>query len=520
MSDNHKSQDVNNVEELKENIDSTDIKVTDDKKDNEGFDIPFIDPSVYSYSKKKNITKYVVAGVVGLALVVYFSGVLYFHLHFGTYTTINGYNVSGYTVDEVEKLIVNDMNAYEVTVRFKNGELKIKPGDGGLNINTSDSIEQVKKNDNPFLWFTNLSAKKNYDLFFMIDYDKEAMKEFISESTFMDEDNMKKSSNAEVVMDEGKVMIIPDVTGTELDKEKVYSTVFQTLDDGEIIVSLEESDCYIPAEITVDSEIIKKSAKSAEEFLAIEASYDFKGNIITIPKEDLCNMGYLSDDGTVKLSKTNIELYAKNFAEEYTTVYKERKFRTHDGELIYIKGEDNYGWELDPEQEAVELYEHMCTMKSFTKKPAAKKEGYTFWELNDIGNSYVEIDLSDQRVYVYIDGLRTYETPCVSGNLDYVHKTPGGLYGITYKANRVVLKGENYESPVMYWIPFNRDIGMHDATWRSEEQYTVDRYTWDGSHGCVNLPYGAAAKIYDLVEAGFPVVCYWEDEIKYVSDGE
>ncbi len=503
------------------NSDTKETKTDDNSKDSETYDIPFIDPTVYSYKKKRHVKRYIFGGIIGLLLVVYFTGVLYFHLHFGTYTTINGYNVSGYTVKEVERLIVNDMNAYEVTIRFKNGEEKISNGDGSLNINTSATVGHIKEQYNPFLWFMNLTNTKEHTLEFVIDYDRESMKQFISQSQFMDDSQMKDSTDAKVVMEEGKVLVIPDVTGTRLDKEKVYEAVFNTLDSGNIIVSLEESDCYIPANITVDSEIIKKSAENAEAFLSIEANYDFLGNIYTIPKEDLCTMGYLDEKtGEVKLSKTNVELYARNFAEKYTTVDKKRKFRTHDGLLIYVQGEDGYGWELDPDQEAVELYEYMCKMESFTKKPATIQEGYAFWELNDIGGSYVEVDLTDQRVYVYVDGFRVYETPCVTGYPDWLHKTPGGLYDITYKDTYVKLRGEDYESPVTYWMPFNGDIGMHDATWRTEDHYTPDRYTWDGSHGCVNLPFGAAAKIYELVETGSPVVCYWEDEMEMVPIGE
>ena len=510
--------------ETNENIvdnNSKDIESKSSENNDGEFAIPFIDPTVYTYKKKRHIKRYVFGGIIGLILVVYFTGVIYFHNHFGTYTTINGYNVSGYTVDEVEELILRDMNAYEVTIRFKNGEEKINNGDGSLDINTSATVSHIKDNYNPFLWFTYLDTTKEHTLEFVINYDKETMKQYISKSPFMDESQMKESTNAKVLMEDGKVLVVPDVTGTVLDKEKVYETIFNTLDSGNIIVSLEESDCYIPAEITLDSEIIKKSAENAEAFLAIDANYDFMGTIYTIPKEDMCSMAYLDEEtGEIKLSKSNIEMYARQFAEKYTTINKKRKFRTHDGLLIYIQGQDGYGWEIDPDQEAIELYDCMTKMKSFTKEPAILQEGYAFWELNDIGGSYVEVDLTEQRVYVYKDGYRVYETPCVTGNDDYIHKTPGGLYDITYKATYVTLKGPGYESPVTYWMPFNQDIGLHDATWRTDDQYTQDRYTWDGSHGCVNLPFAAAAKIYEYVEAGSPVVCYWEDELEFVPIGD
>ena len=70
------------------NSDTKETKTDDNSKDSETYDIPFIDPTVYSYKKKRHVKRYIFGGIIGLLLVVYFTGVLYFHLHFGTYTTI------------------------------------------------------------------------------------------------------------------------------------------------------------------------------------------------------------------------------------------------------------------------------------------------------------------------------------------------------------------------------------------------------------------------------------------------
>ena len=55
-------------------------------------------------------------------------------------------------------------------------------------------------------------------------------------------------------------------------------------------------------------------------------------------------------------------------------------------------------------------------------------------------------------------------------------------------------------------MPFNGNIGMHDAPWRTE--FGGEIYKTDGSHGCINLPEEVAEAIYSYVERGFPVVCY------------
>ena len=81
------------------------------------------------------------------------------------------------------------------------------------------------------------------------------------------------------------------------------------------------------------------------------------------------------------------------------------------------------------------------------------------------------------------------------------------MFGLTYKQKDATLNGENYSTPVSFWMPFNGNVGMHDATWRkarSAELYINQR----GSHGCVNLPYSVAETIYNTVEKNYPVLVY------------
>jgi hypothetical protein len=100
-----------------------------------------------------------------------------------------------------------------------------------------------------------------------------------------------------------------------------------------------------------------------------------------------------------------------------------------------------------------------------------------------------------------------FDTPCVSGKIAANHGTHTGVYPIAYKQKDATLKGDNYESHVNYWMPFNMGEGLHDATWRKSFGGTI--YKTGGSHGCVNLPLSAAEKIYDIVEAGWPVIVFY-----------
>ena len=122
----------------------------------------------------------------------------------------------------------------------------------------------------------------------------------------------------------------------------------------------------------------------------------------------------------------------------------------------------------------------------------------------------MEIDLGRQHLWLYIDGTLIMDTNVISGNVSKNYTTPAGVYSLYYKQRDQILRGADYATPVSFWMPFNGGIGLHDASWRTAEELANPKtYLTEGSHGCVNMTYDAAKKIYDNVWAGIPIVCYY-----------
>ena len=125
---------------------------------------------------------------------------------------------------------------------------------------------------------------------------------------------------------------------------------------------------------------------------------------------------------------------------------------------------------------------------------------------NDFGDSYVEINLTAQHLFLYKKGKLVIESDFVSGNVSKGNATPTGAYGITYTEKNATLRGENYETPVTYWMPFAGNVGMHDAYWRSAFGGSI--YKTAGSHGCINLPPSVAKVVFENVSKNYPVLVY------------
>ena len=124
----------------------------------------------------------------------------------------------------------------------------------------------------------------------------------------------------------------------------------------------------------------------------------------------------------------------------------------------------------------------------------------------DVGDTYVEIDLSEQHMWYIVDNNIYVSTPVVTGNYGSMD-TPTGVFSVQSMATDVSLVGDDYVSFVEYWIAFiGSSYGIHDASWRSE--FGGDIYKGDGSHGCVNTPYSAVQKIYRHIDVGTPVIVH------------
>lgn len=118
-------------------------------------------------------------------------------------------------------------------------------------------------------------------------------------------------------------------------------------------------------------------------------------------------------------------------------------------------------------------------------------------------NTYIQISISNQMLDYYDHGKLALHSPVVTG---YGGDTPYGSYSILYKKTNARLVGANneYDTVVNYWMAFiGNSHGLHDATWR--HSFGGNIYTYNPTHGCVNMPYDQIEALYYMAEVGTPV---------------
>ena len=461
----------------------------------------FVDKSVYEQidkrKKGKKIAAIISISVGGVILLCYLTLSIWFSFHFNKNTYIDGQNVSYHTVKSVKNTIDTYMSGYTLSVNGReHASFVIRPEDIDMTIQAVSNEKSIKKKQNGFLWFLYLNNKrKDYKTSYEVTYDKEKLYQFLKDQDCMQEKNMEKPKNAYVAVDKSEAVIIPETEGSYLDTDKVH----------EVIETALEQVKATNAEITADSKEIADRKKALETYLMVQIDYSIDRVSWTLDASTFGSWLYY-DNGKWKFKKKSVQAYVRQLAETYDTVGTTRTFQTYTGRYVEETG-NRYGWAIDVEAETKGLREALASGKSQERTPEFSQTGAAYNKYGDIGYSYVEVDLSNQHVYLIVSGKLVTDSPCVTGCVKNGHGTPDGLYSITYKESPSVLRGEDYETKVNFWMPFNRGIGLHDATWRDE--FGGDIYYSSGSHGCVNLPYKKAAVIYENIYAGMPVICYY-----------
>ncbi|MDF2886846.1 MAG: ErfK/YbiS/YcfS/YnhG family protein [Lacrimispora sp.] len=422
-------------------------------------------------------------------------------------TIINGMDASQKSIDEVKKMVAAGIDGYQLTIKERGDNTEtIKGTDIGMESVFDGSVEKLLEEQNPLRWGEHVKKFQNFDIGTLVKYNQEQFDQAVSKLTCFREDKIKEPLNATISQYEsGKgYHIVAADEGNRPDPEKVKSLISAAVSDLKSEVSLEEGDAYAKPEIAADNPDLVSQVQALNRYTNVKVTYKLGDKKEVLNGDTISKWVGIGEDGKAYLSSSEVTAYVKGLAAKYDTVSKAKTLNTTDGKTVKITG-GSYGWKINQSEEADALAEIIRSGESQERVPAYKQEAASFGE-NDYGNTYVEVNLTAQHLYFYKDGKLVLDTDFVSGNESKGWSTPAGVYSLTYKQKDATLKGEDYRTPVAYWMPFNGNIGFHDATWR--KQFGGSIFKTSGSHGCVNLPPAMAKTLFENIPSNVPVLCY------------
>lgn len=457
------------------------------------------------------------AVIVVFILTVYFGMSVYYLDRFSLNTWINGYYCTGLTADEALSLIESGDASPTVTVLLSDGtEHSLDMSDVPYTYDYGTLISDLLNSQNSFGWVSGLDKKNEFTVspqlnvekddlinaFYSLDFVKEEIErtpDYIlyysySEGKYCYTDNLSDRLDYKNAAKDLYDSVMGGSNEFYLDHSVYYTDYYPNEEQSYLINLYSEIDNYQNCGLVYDmgAEEIYFTPELALSFLLYNDNYPI-----------------IDADGNFKLDEEKIFNWVDTLCEKYDTLDKVRSFQSTRGDIIEVQP-GNYGTLLNKDAEKEYLVQNLLSDELHNGTEVRHIPEYIVSAfsrgVNDIGDTYIEADLTLQHMYYYVDGELVLDTDMVSGDIKTGNGTEEGCFYIENKEEGRYVLGYNFTSFANYWLPFSDDCGINDSNWRDE--YGGDIYLTSGSHGTLNVPLEFAQTLYNLVEIGTPVVVF------------
>lgn len=464
--------------------------------------------------------------LIGLLLLVvgmgYFIGLVLTNGAFLPNTTINGVDVGGMNLQEATEAVDSSDTASTLVLTQEDGSVvySILLDEFGYTYNVDQQVQKLYSGIDRKLWFTSLFKTTEYNLDSALNYDEAKLRQRLQ--------NIKwatvEPQNAFITNTGGKYQIVDAVDGNEVNAEGLVAHILDEVKNGKLKVTV--SDYYSVKKAEIQSADLQQKLKFYEQFKDFTITIDFDYTQEKLSMDDYLSWLEFNNDGTYSVKHDEVAHYVSYLADTYDTYGTTRNFHaTLQGDIRVEQGpQGTYGWLIDKDKTTKKIKDLLIAGESTTIDPVyatrLDDNGVAFFTYKsnesarsaetDLGDTYIEVDLTAQRLWYYEEGVCKFETDQIVTGLasQSGRKTPEGIYEVLEKNSPDYLSGDGYSNVyVKYFIGVSYEgIGFHDL---SRGSYGGNIYLTNGSHGCINMKLAEVQKLYSMVKGGTLVVMYY-----------
>ncbi|MGH2065422.1 peptidoglycan binding domain-containing protein, partial [Aerococcus sp. L_4] len=365
----------------------------------------------------KKVSMWVLGAVLALLIVGYGVGVYYYQSHFLPATTVSNVNVSGMTKFDAEAAVAKANNERTMKITDQGQEVvTMNLQEAGFQAAENKAFDDILNQQSTFTWPVEFvsNALKSVDANESNEWtvDREAFKSYFDQLD-IDQEGATPSTSAQVVInDETKaVEVVPETQGNQVTSDSLADAVLAEVKAG--TNELDLADAYVKPEVTSDSEAIQMAKSELEGILSASIGLQIEDEVVNIPSETLAAWVSTDDKGKVQVDKEAIDQYLYEWNVENAGLNQDHQFQsTESGEVTITPG--IYGWYIEREMTTQLVAEAVLAGEDTVIQPNIWGGGYN--QDDFFGTSYIEVDLSKQKMFVYIDGEQKIATDIVSGN--------------------------------------------------------------------------------------------------------
>ena len=380
---------------------------------------------------KKSVKKGLIIGIssVVVLLAAAYAGVgYYFHDHFYPGTVINETNFSLGTADTAEEKIKEDAEDYLLAIHDREDRVTYISGkDIDYHYESDGSIQKVMNKQNSMLWPLYISKDHSHTVNVKLTYDESKLVKLVEGMDCFKEENIEKPEDAYLKYTDNGYEIVPEKKGNQPLEEQIMLDVKAVIEERQAVLKLNDSDYMQPA-VTSEDPKLQEKLQVTEKYKNMSITYEIEGSEQVLDGQTILSWLTINDDLSVTVDPDMAASYAQQLASKYNTYAATRSFVTTNGDTIKIGGGD-YGWVIDKKGEAARIIEDIEKGESVTREPEYEQRAFVEGA-DDIGNTYIEIDYTNQHLWYYKDGSILMDSDLVSGNLNNGNGSPDGVFKI------------------------------------------------------------------------------------------
>lgn len=456
------------------------------------------------------------AAAIVLAGAGYVGGAAYFSDVFPPGTTIDGQDVSLQRHEDVASAKDSSHDSYALHASGSGLDITVSAADLGLTCDGTAYVEQATEDVSPWSWPIYLAQPLELSAEESVSFDETKLASIVTPAVEAVTQDTSVLENHGIVYsaEQGAFVLDERATAKQLNVAAVIEVMKQAV-------------LAQQTEVVIGDECLEDSASLADTLNAANALLGSAGTTLSlngtqaldVPKDLIASWVRFGDDLSVSLDESAVSEWVTANVGALDTVGRERTYTRPDGKQVTVSG-GSWGIVTNEAETTKVLLDALRGGAPQALDIPLRQSNGTVADANgrDWGNRYIDIDITEQHVRMYDDsGALIWESDCVTGDPTQGYDTPTGVNPInSNKATNQTLKGldyngdgePDYESYVTYWIPFVGNlVALHDADWRYYFGGTI--YQGNGSHGCVNLPVGKAAELYELTRVGDCVVVHY-----------
>lgn len=432
--------------------------------------------------------------LIVLALTTGGGAYAYFQSHFLPTAKAGNTSIGWLSVDDAMQKLEEQNNSDELTIKMANREEKIQ---------LPKKYEITEEFLNKELNQTTITLPENKKF-------KEELTNSINAITF---DEGTPSQDARIEQVDGTYQIISEQNGTVVDKEALINQIATDVEQNKVNAVYDVQNFYQKPKVLKDNkELIEKlSLMTKKENKKI--TLDINGEKVEMAKEDI--LSFIDENGAIDEDK--VYSWVEQVNQQHGSIFKPIIFTNVHGETLQYTNNGSYGWDINMPQTR-DLIVQALNSDTSVEEITVPIDGDAT-QSNVVNKDYVEVDLNDQKMYFFKNGVKVVETDVITGRYNKGTATVPGFHTILYKQTDTKLEGQmldgsKYSVPVKYWMPLKSlggvvtQIGIHDADKAAYFGNKTAYQTDAGSNGCINTPIAAVTQIYNEAYPGMAVIIY------------